>query len=185
MRIAILGWGSLIWELRSLEEHVRGGWKIGGPQLPLEFSRKSRRRSDALTIVIDTAHGQGCLTRFITSARRKLDKAIEDLKDREGVPSADSIGFANLSSGETRDGTEKTVKAAIRSWAIKKNYDAVVWTALKSNFKCYSVERALLYLAELPPEGKAKAKEYIENAPDEIVTPLRKALSESDFEWDM
>lgn len=182
MRIALLGWGSLIWEPGNLEGHMRGGWKIGGPQLPLEFSRKSTKRKGALTLVIDTEHGQRCSTRFITSARRKLDKAITDIKEREGVPSVESIGFVNLSSGESRGGTEETVKG-ILSWARKKNYDAVVWTALGSNFKNYSVERAVQYLVELPREGKAKAKEYIENAPDEVVTPLLKALS--DIEWAM
>ena len=180
MKIALLGWGSLIWEPGSLKGHVRGGWKTGGPELPLEFSRKSTSRSGALTLVIDSAYGAKCLTRCITSARRKLDRAIADLEDREGVTSGDSIGFVNLTSSESRGGAEETVNA-IRSWAEKRNYDAVVWTALQSNFKNYSVERAVRYLAELPREGKVKAKEYIENAPREVVTPLRKALV--DFEW--
>jgi hypothetical protein len=175
MKIAILGWGSLIWEDGTLAGHVRGKWKPGGPELPLEFSRKSTSRDGALTLVIDSAHGQATPTRFITSSRRTLKKARLDLKEREGVPSVDSIGYTNATSGDSRGAPGEILKA-IREWAKKNGYGAVIWTALQSNFDNFALEQAVQYLRELPPKGKRKAKEYIEKAPEEVDTPLRRAV---------
>jgi hypothetical protein len=39
MRIAILGWGSLIWDPRDLP--ISGPWQCGGSVIPIEFSRIS------------------------------------------------------------------------------------------------------------------------------------------------
>ena len=40
MKIAILGWGSLVWDSRQLPHS--GEWHTGGPVLPIEFSRVSK-----------------------------------------------------------------------------------------------------------------------------------------------
>jgi hypothetical protein len=38
MNIAIIGYGSLIWDLADLAAHVEGPWRRGaGPHLPVEF----------------------------------------------------------------------------------------------------------------------------------------------------
>ena len=37
MKIAILAWGSLVWDLRTLA--VDGDFQPTGPRLPIEFSR--------------------------------------------------------------------------------------------------------------------------------------------------
>ena len=37
MKIAIIGWGYLIWDRRGLD--VLPEWQADGPQLPLEFAR--------------------------------------------------------------------------------------------------------------------------------------------------
>jgi len=180
MKIAILGWGSLIWERGSLARQVRGKWKSGGPELPLEFSRKSASRDGALTLVIDSTHGQASSTRFITSSRRTLEKARLDLKERESVLSVDSIGYVDVTAGNS-GGATKEILNAIRKWASKMGYDAVIWTALQSNFDDFTVERAVQYLRDLPVRGNRKAKEYIENAPPEVDTPLRRYVS--GVEW--
>ena len=53
-RYAIIGWGSLIWDLESLEPHVRGDWSMGaGPRLPMEFTRVSPKRKRALVVCLD------------------------------------------------------------------------------------------------------------------------------------
>jgi len=78
-RIAILGWGSLIWCPRQLQ--YEGEWQQGGPVLPIEFSRIS---SDGrLTLVIDTQRGVDTPTRFVVSSHTDLKSAIENLRDRE------------------------------------------------------------------------------------------------------
>ena len=60
MKIAILGWGSLIWNPRILK--VAGDWTLDGPTLPIEFSRISD--NDRLTLVIDEMDGTELVTRY-------------------------------------------------------------------------------------------------------------------------
>lgn len=43
--IALLGWGSLIWDHDPLFDAQHGDWQAGGPPLPLEFSRISAKRA--------------------------------------------------------------------------------------------------------------------------------------------
>ncbi|MHC2302867.1 hypothetical protein [Rhizobium mongolense] len=62
LRIAILGWGSLIWDQRPEFDMHHKGWLRGGPVLMLEFSRISESRKSALTLVIDNTHGEPCET---------------------------------------------------------------------------------------------------------------------------
>lgn len=180
MKIAILGWGSLIWDQGSLADHIRGKWKPGGPELPLEFSRKSASRDGALTLVIDSTHGQTSPTQFITSSRRTIEKAILDLKEREGVSSVGTIGYLDVTAGNSGGATKEILKA-ICKWANKMGYGAVIWTALQTNFDNFTVEQAVQYLRDISVRGRQKAKEYIEKAPPEVDTPLRRYAS--GVEW--
>lgn len=50
MSIAILGWGSLLWDERPEFDQHHGVWQFDGPHLNLEFSRKSSSRENALTL---------------------------------------------------------------------------------------------------------------------------------------
>lgn len=84
MKIAILGWGSLIWDKRTLR--LAGDWQTGGPVLPIEFSRVSG--DGRLTLVIDPLHGVPVTTRFAPSAFTNLNDAIKyrlgrDTEDEE------------------------------------------------------------------------------------------------------
>ena len=83
-RIAILGWGSLIWDDNWPKfDEQRGEWLEDGPILPLEFSRVSgKTRGGALTLVIDEANGRECQVMYAMSKRRYPDDAIADLRDR-------------------------------------------------------------------------------------------------------
>jgi len=63
----------------------------------------------------------------------------------------------------------------------EKELDAVVWTALRGNFRDkvkqpFSMERAIAHIKALPVDGKLKAAEYVWKAPDFVRTPLRSAL---------
>ena len=67
MAIAILGWGSLVWDPRDLPHY--GPWRKEGPTLTIEFSRVS---SDCrLTVVVDPVAGAPCPTRYAISPRIK------------------------------------------------------------------------------------------------------------------
>ena len=177
LRIAILGWGSLIWDTRPAFDDYHKDWQLDGPTLPLEFSRISESRKDALTLVIDTLDGSNCQVAYAVSTRRCPEDSIADLRCREGTI-IKRIGFYFADDSKR---CQPDVPKAIKSWAHNNNFDVVVWTGLLSNFKDitnddFSVERAITYIQNLPTEGKAMAATYVWNAPCFIQTRLRKAL---------
>jgi hypothetical protein len=173
MKIAILGWGSLIWDQRDLP--TLGVWQKGGPVLPIEFSRIS---SDGrLTLVIDEKNGVPVKTRYVESGSGTLGQAIEDLRKREGT-SKSMIGVASTTINNAKAGSD-----SIKAWDADHKWDALIWTGLPSNFEDikripFTVENGLTYLSSLAGEEKAKAREYIDRAPEEVITPLRRAVGE-------
>ncbi len=175
MRIAILGWGSLVWDKRGLS--IRGRFRAGGPKLPLEFSRKS---SDGrLTLIIDESHGIPSVpTRYAISKFQDLEDAICDLQHREGTGSQ-NIGFMSIGSGAQRPPKSKVAKKAIEGWlkGNQKTIDAVIWTDLgpDKNFS-FSGEAAERYLRSLRGVCREKALEYLVRAPKEVGTPLRNQM---------
>jgi hypothetical protein len=96
--IAILGWGSLIWEERPEFDRYLGMWNVGGPQLPIEFCRKSKTRHNALTLVIDNNLGTEVETLYALSKRSDPRDTICDLRSREGT-TIENIGFVNIENG--------------------------------------------------------------------------------------
>ncbi len=180
MKIAILGWGSLIWDPRELKGQFKDDWQKGGPTLPIEFSRIS---SDArLTLVIDPKNGRDVQTPFVESCRGALEDAICDLRCREGT-TLKNIGYIDLKRNEGRSKQWKVV-VTIKEWAAISHFDAVVWTDLPDNFekkrgKEFSVPNAVEYLQGLPQNVQSEARKYIRKAPDEVKTPLRDELQKN------
>lgn len=174
-RIAILGWGSLLWDHRAEFEQWHGPWQLDGPTLKLEFSRRSSTRDDALTLVIDDKNGSECAVAYCLSKRRSLNDAIADLRCREGTPIA-NIGFIDPTNNRSPHGRDSKAIAAITKWTAQNSLAAVVWTDLESNFANFSVPAAIRHIQNLDALGKAKAAEYIWRAPDFVRTPLRTAL---------
>lgn len=180
MKVAILGWGSLIWDIRDLP--IVGGWERGGPLLPIEFSRIPKNRR--LTLVIDEEDGVDVYTRFAVSRQDDLDHAINDLQAREGTPNRDWIGFYDLASDRCSEWAMFSHPRActrIKEWTNCHQFDAAIWTALAPNFcekmeEPFSVEAALRYIDTLPEAERAVATEYITKAPEEVTTPFRKRL---------
>ena len=181
MKIAILGWGSLIWDPRDL--YHDDTWQRGGPILPLEFSRIS---SDGrLTLVIDQNYGESVTTYYTTSLHSDLNGAIENLKKRENLPSNKNIGVIDLNADTSHTRQDAVLVERIRSWARINEYDAVIWTDLPPKFEIdgeavpFSVDAAVAYLQGLSGETAKKAREYIQKAPREVETPLRRKLREN------
>lgn len=173
-RIALLGWGSLIWDERPEFDRYHQEWSLAGPILPLEFTRISETRKNALTLVIDPTHGADCQVAYTVSTRRSPADAIADLRCREGTI-LKRIG--SYVSGERA----ANLPPGIVDWAKERDFDAVVWTDLPSNFselkkREFSIEAAIEHLQMLTPEGKAAAAEYIWRAPAFVNTKLRAAL---------
>lgn len=182
MKIAILGWGSLLWDKRPQFEcfnSCHGEWLFDGPELWLEFSRVSETRKKALTLVLDKLRGRLCRVAYAASKRPRLDDAIEDLRCREGTCRS-RVGV--WSAGDTQDYSDgRSITAMIASWANAKRIESVVWTNLESNFEKHGdtdmwPAGALQHLQQLPQEDKVQAFEYIRNAPCFVQTPLRDAL---------
>jgi hypothetical protein len=175
-RIAILGWGSLLWEHAEFDAWHEP-WQFDGPKLKIEFSRISKKREGALTLVVDSKNGCPATVAYCMSRRNKIELTVEDLRVREGAHKKGIGYFSKGGASQFRDGPTHD---AIVAWAAPKALEGVVWTDLESNFaketgKIFSVEAALDYLARLKGEAKAKAEEYLRNAPDFVQTPLRKA----------
>lgn len=178
-RIAILGWGSLLWDIRPDFDDYHEDWKPDGPALPIEFSRVSKSRGGALTLVIDADNGACCAVAYAISKRRNLADAICDLRTREGTTHK-NIGYW-AGGDHVNTSIDTTVVQTIGAWAVAKNFEAVVWTALSSNFEqiCgmqFSVEAAIKHIQALHPEAKTAAAEYVWRAPKLVETPLRRAL---------
>lgn len=184
MRIAILGWGSLIWDLENLSPHVSGDWHMsGGPLLPMEFSRVSAKRKMGLVVCLDPDVGKDCPTHVIRSSRRKLDDAISDLAIRERSP-IDRIGAVGDSF---RRGRMPEVIDRVIAWCLETGWDAAIWTDLEPNFldhtgQEFSLRAGFSYLQTLTGDSLTEAHRYITNAPVQTRTPMRRFL-ETDPWW--
>lgn len=178
--IAILGWGSLLWDRRPEFDDQHDLWTYDGPDLRIEFSRVSQSRRGALTLVIDPTNGASCRVAYTRSRRRDPEDAICDLRSREGTTRR-NIGFYFKDNESRSQSNDPETLDTIKIWAIEKTIDVVVWTDLRSNFKdkcgnLFSVADAITHLHTLDAKAKSLAAEYVGRAPDFVKTPVRIAL---------
>jgi hypothetical protein len=186
VKSAVLAWGSLVWDPRELQ--IAAKFMADGPLLPVEFCRISK--DGRLTLAIDETFGALCKTYSARSLLDSLDAAIENLRVREGMSDAWSVGFVEPASGgqsELAMQSHPQVVATIGAWVESIGYDAAIWTALKSNFddwgkagEPFSVSAAMEYLETLESEDAekfARALAYIRNAPPEVETPVREGVA--------
>jgi len=176
-QIGILGWGSLLWEGGAEFNKRHDDWRFNGPILKIEFCRVSSSRLRALTLVIDEEYGVEARVAWCLSTRKNVEDAKADLRSREGTTMT-NIGCL-LMDPEAKH--KKYPEKAIADWAKIMKLDAVIWTSLKRNFETevkrpFSVKEAVAHIRRLPPNGKAKAAEYIWCAPEFVNTPVRDAL---------
>src|SRR5690606_15301247 len=116
MKIACLGWGSLIWRPESLL--IRREWFMDGPFLPIEFVRQSK--DGRLTLVI-YENAKPIRTLWALMATDNLEEAKENLKEREGT----KIGNIGVVLSNDKLSENKTIKV-IQEWAKKMDLDAVI-----------------------------------------------------------
>ncbi len=178
-KIAIIGWGSLIWDLEILTPHTVGGWQMaGGPKLPMEFSRVSPKRKLGLAVCLDPVVGVPCQTHVIRSTRGDVHAAVEDLRARERAPE----GLIGAYHADFQHGRMPEVVALVQAWCAAKGWDGAVWTDLEPNFSAhtgreFSAAAGIFYLKTLSGESLEEAYNYIQNAPAQTATPLRAALA--------
>ena len=175
MKIAILGWGSLIWQPKDLKFDENMGWKKNGPVLPIEFARISK--DGRLTLVI-TPNGTEVTTLYSVSSFDNLDLAVLNLKKREGT-NEKYIGSYNKSKDEFSP-IEFPYKDNIKNWIQTSDFDAVIWTNLPEKLNLENMTKTekdpdgrINYLQNLKGSESALAEEYIRNTPKQIATKYR------------
>ncbi len=177
-RIAIVGYGSLIWDLEILAPRVEGPWRMGaGPALPLEFSRVSPKRRMGLVVCVDPDLGAPCPSHAIASRRSDVGTAREDLAARERAP-LERIGMVCLATGRRAGRIAERVAA----WAGAQGLAGAVWTELDPNFEAHAgrpfgFEAGEAWLLALAGEDRDEAVRYIANAPAATDTPFRRRLA--------
>ena len=180
MKIAILGWGSLIWQPKDLKFDANIGWKEKGPILPIEFARISK--DGRLTLVI-TANGTEVPTLYSVSSFDTIDLAVLNLKKREGTVK-ENIGYYD----KTKDDfflIDFLFKESIKNWIQTTDFDGVIWTNLPEkwilndgNKTEIDPDKRVDYLKKLKGHQSALAEEYIRKTPKQIATNYRKLIIE-------
>ena len=175
MRIACLGWGSLVWDSRDLP--IQRKWFEDGPLIKVEFARQSL--DDRITLVLET-NAKPVRSLWAVMDSDNLDDAINALKKREGCPKT-NIGFWIPSQEQPQNIFN------IPDWALSVGVDAVIWTALPpkydgKNGHVPSVNDVVKYLKDLTGSARDNAERYIRNAPRQIDTEYRRVI-EAELGW--
>jgi len=180
--IACVGWGSLIWDPRTLP--IRGSWFPDGPFLPIEFARTSSRAADkrVTLVVLPKAPTVRCLWTLL--AVKDLDEAKEALADREELTGANRL--RNIGFWGRDKKSEHVCVDEVGRWAQSKQLTGVVWTALEPNFMKEfdgaSLEKVIEHLRGLSHAERKHAEEYIRRTPRQIDSECRR-LIEKVFGW--
>lgn len=169
MRIGLLGWGSLIWDSKELNL-PETSWHQDGPELPIEFARKSTK--GRLTLVIYPG-ARLVPVLWAEMHQTQLDAAIEALRNRE-CTSIDNIGYI---AGDTKHSKFTNILDTLRMWLTNHPYDALLWTDLNSNFDEYDEATVSNYLRT--EADKAECRKYIDKAPKQIDTDMRRTIVNS------
>jgi hypothetical protein len=171
VRIACIGWGSLVWDPGVLR--CVGSWHGDGPKLPIEFARVSRdcRLTLVLTPGADLVPTLWCAVNYNSG-----EAAQAALAGREGA----GVHAIGLWPGPApRHGIGS---ADIAQWGKERGFDAVIWTALGPKFNAIDgvgpkdADAAAAYVAGLNADQHARASEYVRRAPDQVRTGFRAAL---------
>ncbi len=173
MKIAVIAWGSLIWDPRTLACKFEN-WKTDGPTLPIEFSRISK--DGRITLVIDEEHGTNIQTYWNTLSFTNLQEAKENLRFREKTEEK------CISEVEASTTTNDPMLKEIQKWLQENELDAAIWTGIPSNWNAkrspgYTRDEITKYLKESKDTPVwEKLKNYIIKAPKQTQTNMRSFL---------
>lgn len=178
MIIACLGWGSLIWDPRSLP--IQRRWFEDGPLAPVEFTRQS---SDGrITLVVDSS-ASSVRVLWALMLPTELQIAKEALRDREGIP---GTSWESRIGSWQRGGAAPASMPDLPDWAQGRGLDAVVWTALGPRFKGQdrlpSANEIVDYLRSCTGTVRESAERYVRQAPRQIDTEFRRRI-EAELGW--
>jgi hypothetical protein len=185
-RVAILGWGSLLWDPKELR--ICGHGRPDGPWLPIEFARTSGLNKDTPPYLSLVIHPNAGLIRTywdISLLAERREDAIADLRKREGCYTSD-IGY--IPNDGQLQSSIAGVDQRIREWLNSKRaeIDAVIWTNLKWKLEDreeFTVHDSIEWLDSLKQDNRhSTAQKYIQMAPSQTDTCLRSQVRER-FNW--
>jgi hypothetical protein len=172
LNIACLGWGSLIWKPGTLP--LAGEWYADGPHVPIEFSRVGDGGELATAICMNAPSVPVC---WALMAVETVEQACAALREREQIAPdrQDGVGTLLASCGP------RGADGVITRWARERRIDAVIWTALPPRYlniegRVPTDEDVISYLTSLTGETLTHARSYIEQVPQQISTPYRRAI---------
>ncbi|QLA69210.1 hypothetical protein HWQ17_16990 [Enterobacter pasteurii] len=171
MKIACLGWGSLIWKSGALP--IAGEWHTDGPSLPVEFCRVSDGGELATAICMNAP---AVPVLWVWLDVTTLSVASEALREREGIPDDRCDGIGSLLITERSAGE-------LSSWARERGIEALIWTGLPPRSAAQegripAVEEAIAYLDSLSGQTRSHAKDYMRRVPAQLDTPYRRVIKE-------
>jgi hypothetical protein len=170
MKIACIGWGSLVWEHRDLP--IKSDWHCDGPEVPVEFCRQSD--NGRITLVI--AQGAAAVTTLWCALdAATLDDAVAKLAEREGISAKNTPG--RIGRWPAANAQDPALPDGLQKWAQKHEIDGVVWTALGPRFDGRYVtptsDQIVGYLRSTTGGVRADCERYIRRAPAQIRTAYR------------
>jgi hypothetical protein len=173
MRIACLGWGSLIWDPRELP--LRSQWFEDGPFGRVEFARQSR--DGRITLVL---HESAEFVRLLWAHMdaTELSVAVEALSNREGITERNRL--ASIGFWKSLD-PEATLISGLPAWALAHGVEAAIWTSLGPKIgaedRMPSGDEVLAYLKSLRGSPRRNAERYVRSTPPQVDTNYRRRIA--------
>lgn len=178
MNIACLGWGSLIWDPRTLP--IARQWFKDGPLVPVEFARQSA--DGRITLVIERMAAPVRVL-WAVMLSKELQPAKEALREREGITGTNWT--SRVGSWQRGDAAPDSIPA-LPDWAQANGLDAAVWTALGPRFNgretVPTADQVVQYLQALTGTMRDYAERYVRCAPRQIDTEYRRRI-EAELGW--
>lgn len=171
MKIACLGWGSLIWKPGALP--VASQWHHDGPAVPIEFARIADG-GELSTAICLNARPVPVFWAWLNTA--SLESACRALRIREAIPDSRVDGVGMMTVTETQVGP-------LAEWAQAKGIEGLIWTGLPARMadvegQIPTLDDARHYLQNLTGETREHAFHYLRQVPAQIDTPYRRALAD-------
>ncbi|MDH2067412.1 hypothetical protein [Pantoea sp. GD03673] len=171
MKIACLGWGSLIWKPGALP--VASQWHHDGPAVPIEFVRIADGGELSTAITLNARPVPVCWAWLNTASP---ESACRALRLREGIPDsrADGVGMMTVTDNAT---------GPLAEWAQARGIEGLIWTDLPARMagvegQIPTLSQARHYLQQLTGETREHAWRYMEKVPSQIDTAYRRALAD-------
>ena len=175
MKIAIIGWGSLLRYKKALE--IDGEWQGDGPFLPLEFSYISKNKLLTLAILPGS---RGVQTLWALSNFHDIDDAMKALKMLLKTE-LENIAFISRTNENDNYRITPEIVQDLLTWAEQKELEALVWVDFKSNFKQttemdFNEDNVIDFINDLTKIEQLAVEKYIINNPEQIETTIRQKL---------